>query len=137
VGKFGFYMSFSQLLLQTRVQLRAALCGIDVHSFSSEKERTKKADQGVPPWDPNERANGATLSLRSYLREVLHIQTLRSHFKEKCEHERYTHAATARTFAKCDAPCDRLKFKQDGKQELLLSLPAARGGFVASDAQKL
>jgi hypothetical protein len=29
------------------VELRAALCGYYVHSFSSEKERTKKADQGV------------------------------------------------------------------------------------------
>ena len=41
-------LTFQQLLLLTRVQLRAALYRLDVHSLSSDKERTKKADQGIP-----------------------------------------------------------------------------------------
>ena len=29
-----------------------ALCNLDVHSLSSDKERTKKTDEGAPPSNP-------------------------------------------------------------------------------------
>ena len=71
-GEGGVYLNFQQLLLLTRTLLcakeiaetfynffhgrsycaptvRADLYSIDVHSFSFEKERTKKANQRLPP----------------------------------------------------------------------------------------
>jgi hypothetical protein len=44
-------LNFKRLLLGTRIQLRAcAVPVLGVHSFSSEKERTKKAD--LRAWSP-------------------------------------------------------------------------------------
>jgi hypothetical protein len=37
-----------QLLVLTRIQLRAALCHIYIHSLPRGKERTKKSDFGKP-----------------------------------------------------------------------------------------
>jgi len=43
-GREAFFvlLNFLLLLLRTRILLRAALYGFDVHSLSSDKERTKK-----------------------------------------------------------------------------------------------
>jgi hypothetical protein len=69
------------------VELRAARCaGVDVTSLTHVKEVTKKTCQDVPSWNSlGARANDASLSLCSCLREVLQIQILRSHFDTKCE----------------------------------------------------
>jgi hypothetical protein len=48
----------------------------------------------------------------------------------KRQQGRRTQQAKARVFAICDAPCDSINFKQNGKQKPLLSLPAARVGFI-------
>jgi hypothetical protein len=64
------------------------------------------------------------------LREVLQIQLLRSHFDSKMRARRAHASREARIFAICDAPCDSINFKQNGKQKPLLSLPAAREGFI-------
>ena len=49
---------------------------------------------------PLETRNAKTvpLSLHSFFREDEHLQRLRSHFKEKCEHESGTQIALAKTF---------------------------------------
>ena len=52
-----------------------------------------------------QRTNVAALSLRSCLREVLHLQSLRRCFKEKHRHGRGTRQAKAKYFAACNAPC--------------------------------
>jgi hypothetical protein len=62
--------------------------------------------------------------------DVLQIQTLRWQFDRKLPTGK-THASKkAKVFAVCDARYDRRNFKQDGKQKNLLSLPAAREGFI-------
>jgi hypothetical protein len=72
----------------------------------------------------------AALPLRSYLREVLNIQSLRWRFDKKRQHGRCTQSTFARAFAIRNAPCDSTNFEQDGKQIFLLSLPAARVGYM-------
>jgi hypothetical protein len=50
--------------------------------------------------------------------------------KQKCEHGSDTHHAIAKVFTICYAPCDNPKFKQNEKKKFLLSLPAARVGYM-------
>ena len=91
-----------------------------------------------------QRANVATLSLRSCLREVLHLQILRRCFKEKHRHGRRTRQAKEKVFAICDAPYFNIIYQQTGGASpspteistFLLSPPAARGGKMAGDTQK-
>jgi hypothetical protein len=58
----------------------------------------------------------AALPLRSYLREVLNIQSLRWRFDKKRQHGRCTQSTFARAFAIRNTPCDSTNFEQDGKQ---------------------
>ena len=66
------------------VELGAALCRFDAISLSLNKEMAKENQpRGLIPLGTPERANVAALSLRSYLREGEHIQTLRPRFDGK------------------------------------------------------
>jgi hypothetical protein len=61
-----------------------ALCWFDAISLSLNKEMAKENQpRGLIPLGTPERANVAALSLRSYLREGEHIQTLRPRFDGK------------------------------------------------------
>jgi|GEM_PF-2396155 len=56
------------------------------------------------PFGFPQRANVASLSLRSYLRKVIRLQTLRRCFKEKHRHGRRTQDVIAIIFALCNEP---------------------------------
>ena len=74
-------------------------------SLSFHKEMAKEREpKGLMPFGFPQRANVASLSLRSYLREGLQFQLLRWRFKEKRQHGSRTRCAKAKTFAICDAP---------------------------------
>ena len=77
----------------------------------------------------------AALSLCSSFRKSIHLQRLCLQVKETCKHESFTHAAKTKSFATCDAPCDSINFPHNGKQNLLLSSPAARDGEAWSTVQ--
>jgi hypothetical protein len=62
-----------------------ALCVPGGCSFFLVQERTNQESEEYP-LEPRNAQMVATLSLRSYLRESKQIQSLRSHFEEKCEH---------------------------------------------------
>ncbi|MBR5798184.1 MAG: hypothetical protein IKY29_04455, partial [Clostridia bacterium] len=105
----------------------------DAISLSFHKEMAKEREPKALPLETVcARANDAALSLCSCLREVVYFQTLRSHFKEKCERGRRPHQAKASLFAAFNAPdiAHRLT------KTILLSPPAARVGYTASDAVK-
>ena len=61
-----------------------------------------------------QRANVAALSLRSCLREVLHLQILRRCFQEKHRHGRRTRQAKEKVFAICGAPYFNIIYQQTG-----------------------
>jgi hypothetical protein len=101
------------------------------------KNRRRKGTKGSnTPWIPATRKRRFAISalpkwaLHSCLRGDEQIQNLCWQFDRKLP-TRKTHASrAAKVFAVCDARYDRRNFKQDGKQKNLLSLPAAREGFI-------
>ena len=74
----------------------------------------EKALRGPIPLRTPQRTNVAALSLRSCLREVLHLQILRRCFKEKHRHGRRTRQAKEKVFAICDEPYFNIIYQQTG-----------------------
>ena len=76
-------INFKQLLLRTlTLCLRHALADNRCLFFAlPQRIGEEKALKGLMPLRNPQRANDAALSLRSCLREVEHIQTLRSHLE--------------------------------------------------------
>ena len=118
--------------------------GARIVLFAARQKGRKNAPKGLMPFGFPQRANVAALSLRSCLREVLHLQILRRCFKGKHRHRRRTRQAKEKVFAICDAPYFNIIYQQTGGASpspteistFLLSPPAARGGKMAGDTQK-
>ena len=116
-------------------RLRRALSGLrfDAISLSFHKGMAKEREPKALPLETVcARANDAALSLCSCLREMVYFQTLRSHFKEKCERGRRPHQAKASLFAAFNAP----DIANLLTKTILLSPPAARGDKAAREAEK-
>ena len=94
--------------------------------MSSDKERTQKADYGASPLEPRS-AKTVPLSLHSFFRESKQLQLLRARLKESRAHL----SVTRRDLAKVFAFVIRTPFQQN----VLLSTPAARGGYAAGDVK--
>jgi len=94
-------------------------------SLSFHKEMAKeKEPKGLMPFGYPQRANVAALSLRSCLREGLHLQLLRWRFKEKRQHGSRTQAKRQKLLPSATHPGSTNFFTK----MLLLPSPAARGG---------
>jgi len=82
-------------------------------SFFAARQRMNQesAPKGLMPFGFPQRANIATLSLRSYLREILHFQLLRLQVKETCKHGSSTQIAKQKFMLSATPPV-QLIFKQ-------------------------
>ena len=105
-----------RLLLRTRVQLTRRAVRQGCHFFVvPQRNGERKGTQG-----PNALGKPATrkvvpLSLHSFFRESKHLQLLRARLKESRTHGSCSDFAFAKDVSFCLVPCDRRKFKQDGK----------------------
>jgi len=90
---------------------------------SRKRGRKHCAPKGLMPFGFPQRANVAALSLRSCLREGLHLQLLRLQVKETCKHERRTQAKRQKLLLSATHP------RSTNFQTKTISLPspAARG----------
>ena len=104
-------------------------------SFFAARQRMNQesAPKGLMPFGFPQRANIATLSLRSYLREILHFQLLRLQVKETCKHggARYKRK---QAFVPAAPHLVTTKFQA---KTILLSPPAARGVCIGARHQNI
>ena len=109
---------------------------IDTSCYAARSVQETRQD--VPSWNSlGGRANVATLSLRSYLRELLQIQRLRWRFDDKTPTRKWHASRKARIFPICDAPKFSTNFKRNGIAKTfakLLPVQTTRRGYPASDA---
>jgi hypothetical protein len=96
------------------------------------QEVAKKGTKGPNAlWKPRAR-KVVPLSLHSFFRESKHLQLLRLQVKETCKHERRTQVKQQKFLPSATRPGLTNFFTKT----ISLPLPAARGGYMASDVSK-
>ncbi|MBR2622415.1 MAG: hypothetical protein IKC97_08615 [Clostridia bacterium] len=126
---FIFFIDFEQRFLQalTRCFARVRCIGFVAISLSFRKEMAKEREpKALMPFGNPQRANVASLSLRSCLHKVIQLQPLYWRFKEKRQYGSRTHDASAKTFAFYYAPCGR-------KNEMSFSCFTLKSGNTKGD----
>ena len=126
---FIFFIDFEQRFLQalTRCFARVRCIGFVAISLSFHKEMAKEREpKALMPFGNPQRANVASLSLRSCLHKVIQLQPLYWRFKEKRQYGSRTHDASAKTFAFYYAPCGRKKWNKNGFLPLPLVVASRR-----------
>jgi hypothetical protein len=117
--------------------VRRAVKVLDATSWHAPRSGARSAPKGLMPFGIPERANVAALSLRSYLREGEHIQTLRPHFDKKMRARKCHAPSDSKNFCYLLRARFSINFKQKRKAKILakrLPVQTTRRGYPAADA---